>query len=115
MTVDSTTLNDKLTNNAGDVQNFFQGASLNGFANSVSNALDVYTNAGTGAFTVDLSSIASTYDSLTDQIDNFENNYIANQSTILTAMYSKAEIALQQLPAEMDQIQAELGSNSSNS
>ncbi|HEY0309002.1 MAG TPA: flagellar filament capping protein FliD [Acidobacteriaceae bacterium] len=115
LTVDSTTLNDKLTNNASDVQIFFQGASLNGFANSASTALDVYTDAGTGAFTVDLSSIASTYDSLTDQINDFEDNYIANQSTILTAMYSKAEIALQQLPTEMDQIKTELGTNSSNS
>jgi flagellar hook-associated protein 2 len=115
LSVDSTTLSDALTNNASDVQSFFQGASLNGFASSVSTALDAYTNAGTGAFTVDLSSIASSYNSLTDQINNYEDNYISNQSTILTAMYSKAEVALQQLPTELDQIKAELGDNSSSS
>jgi len=111
LTLDSSTLSAMLTNNAADVQNFFQGASLNGFASSMNSQLDEYTNPSNGAFTVDLNSIQSTNDALTTQINDFETDYIANQKTILTAMYSQAEIALQELPTEMAQIQAELGQN----
>ena len=113
LTVDSTTLANELANNPTDVQNFFQGASLNGFANSMTNALSNITDASNGAFTVDLKSIATSSADITAQISSFETDYIANQQTILTAMYSAAEIALQDLPTEMAQIQAELGNSTS--
>jgi flagellar hook-associated protein 2 len=115
LAVDSTTLDNALTNNPVDVQNFFEGASLNGFANSLSTSLNSLTDPANGAFTVDLSSISTTNTDLTSEINDFETNYIANQQTVLTAMYSSAEIALQQLPQEMQQIQAELGNNSNGS
>ena len=51
---------------------------------------------------------------LQSQVNDFESGYIASQQTVLTAMYSKAEIALQQLPEEMQQIQGELGNNSNS-
>ena len=111
LSVDSTTLDNALTNNPADVQNFFEGASLNGFANSMNNALNTYTDSADGAFTVDLSGISATNADLTSQINNFETSYIAAQQTSLTAMYSAAEIALQQLPTEMAQINAELGNS----
>jgi len=114
LSVDSTTLSAALTNNASDVQNFFEGSSLNGFANSVYSALNTYTNAGNGAFQVDLSSIATENTDLTSQINDFENGYIATQTTILTADYTSAEVALQQLPEEMQQLNSELGFNSSS-
>jgi flagellar hook-associated protein 2 len=114
LTVDSTTLNNALMNSPTDVQNFFEGSALNGFANSFYNSLNTFTSPAEGAFEVDLSSISTTSAALTTQINNFETNYIAAQQTILTAMYSKAEIALQQLPTEMAQINAELGNNTSN-
>jgi flagellar hook-associated protein 2 len=113
LTVDSTALDNALTNDPTDVQNFFEGASLNGFANSMNSSLTNFTDPSDGAFTVDLSSISSTSADLTAQISDFETNYIANQQTVLTAMYSAAEIALQQLPTEMAQIQAELGNSPS--
>jgi flagellar hook-associated protein 2 len=109
LSVDSPTLNSVLTNNSSDVQSFFEGAALNGFANSVNNALTSFTQPANGAFTVDLSGISATNAGLATQISNFETNYIANQQTLLTAMYSSAEVALQQLPAQLAQIQAELG------
>jgi flagellar hook-associated protein 2 len=115
LAVDSSTLENALTNNPTDVQNFFEGASLNGFANSLSNALNTYTDPGNGAFTVDLSSISTQSSDLTSEINDFEANYIANQQTILTAEYSSAEIALQQLPQQMQQLNSELGFNSSSS
>ncbi len=115
LSVDSATLNNALTNNAGDVQNFFEGSALNGFANSVNNALTSFTQPANGAFTVDLSGFTATYTNLTTEINNFETNYIAAQQTRLTAMFSAAEIALQQLPQQLAQIQAELGVTPSKS
>ena len=109
LSVDSATLNNAITNNPTDVQNFFEGTSLNGFANSAYNALNAFTNPANGSFEVDLSSIATTNSDLTSQINDFETNYIASQQTILTAEYSQAETALQQLPAEMAQLNALLG------
>jgi len=115
LSVDTSTLDSALTNDPGDVQNFFQGPTLNGFANSMTNALTTYTEPANGAFTVDLAGISSSNADLTSEINSFETNYIANQQTVLTAEYSSAEVALQQLPAEMANIQAELGNNGSKS
>jgi len=113
LSVNSATLNNALANNPSDVQTFFEGASLNGFANSVNNSLNTFTDPANGAFTVDLSSISASSASLTSQINNFETGYIASQQTSLTAMYSAAEIALQQLPQQMAQLNAELGNSPS--
>jgi flagellar hook-associated protein 2 len=109
LSVDSATLNSALISNPSDVQNFFEGPALNGFANSVNNAISAFTQPASGAFTVDLRGFNTSYNDLTTQISNFETNYIANQQTKLTAMYSQAEVALQQLPAQLAQIQAMLG------
>jgi flagellar hook-associated protein 2 len=109
LSVDSATLNNALTNNPSDVQNFFEGTALNGFANSVYTTLNAYTSPANGAFKVDLSSIAATNTSLTSQINDFETGYIANQQTVLTAEYSQAETALQGLSTKMAQINALLG------
>ncbi len=115
LSVDSTTLDNALTNDPTDVQNFFEGAALNGFANSVYTSLNSFTNAGNGAFKVDLSSIATENTDLSTEISDFETNYITPQQTLLTADFSQAEIALQQLPEEMAQLNSELGFNSNGS
>ncbi len=109
LSVDSATLNNALTNNSSDVQNFFEGPALNGFANSMYNALNAFTSPANGAFKVDLSSIASENADLTSQINDFETGYIASQQTILTNEFSQAEIALQQLPQQMAQLNVLLG------
>jgi flagellar hook-associated protein 2 len=109
LSVDSTTLDNALTNNPTDVQNFFEGAALNGFASSLGNTLNTYTEPANGAFTVDLNSMSTESSNLTSEINNFETGYIANQQTILTAEYSSAEIALQQLPQQMEELNSELG------
>jgi flagellar hook-associated protein 2 len=115
LSVDATTLNNAITNNPTDVQNFFEGPALNGFASSFSTSLNTYTDPANGAFTVDLHSISSESQSITSEINNFETNYISAQQTILTAEYSSAEVALQQLPEEMQQLNSELGFNNSGS
>jgi flagellar hook-associated protein 2 len=116
LSVDSTTLDNVLTNNPTDVQNFFEGASLNGFANSLYNTLNTFSEPAKGAFSVDLSSISASSAALTSQINDFETGYIASQQTTLTADFTEAEVALQQLPQEMQELNSELGftNNSSN-
>jgi flagellar hook-associated protein 2 len=96
------------------VQNFFQGAALNGFAEQFSSAIGQFNGPATGAITKELQNLTQQYSDLQSEVNDYESGYIASQQTVLTAMYSKAEIALQQLPAEMQQIQSELGNNSNS-
>jgi flagellar hook-associated protein 2 len=98
----------------GAVQNFFQGTALNGFAQQFSSAIGQFNDPATGAITTEIQNLTQQYSDLQSQVNDYESGYIASQQTVLTAMYSKAEIALQQLPAEMQEIQSELGNNSSS-
>jgi flagellar hook-associated protein 2 len=113
LTVDSGALNSALSNNFTVVQNFFQGTALNGFANSLDQQLTSFISPADGAFTLDLQSIGTENTALQDDINNFQSNVIAPLKTQLQAEYSQAEIALQQLPDELKNIDAELGLNSS--
>jgi len=115
LTVDSSTLNSALQNNFSDVQTFFQGTAFNGFANSLDQQLTSFTSPADGAFTVDLQNISSENSGLQTDINNFQNNYITPLKTQLNAEYSQAEILLQQLPEEMQQINTELGENNKSS
>jgi flagellar hook-associated protein 2 len=114
LTLDSATLQSALQNNYSDVQNFFQGSALNGFANSLDQQLTSFISPANGAFTVDLQSINSAYTTLQNDITNFETNYITPLKAQLQSDYSQAEILLQQLPQEMAQINTELGNNNNN-
>jgi len=115
LSVDASALQSSLQNNFGDVQSFFQGTSMNGFANSLDAQLTSFTSPGDGAFTVDLQSMNSQYSDLQNSINNFETNYITPLKAQLQSEYSQAEILLQQLPAEMQQINTELGLNNTKS
>jgi len=115
LTLNSATLTNALQNNFGDVQNFLQGTSLNGFANTLDQQLTTYISPADGAFTVDLQSISTEESGLQTDISNFETNYITPLKAQLQSEYSQAEILLQQLPTEMQQINTELGLNNNNS
>jgi flagellar hook-associated protein 2 len=115
LSVDSTTLNNALTNNPTDVQNFFEGTALNGFANTAYNSINAFTDSADGAFTVDLKSISSASSAITTEINNFESGYIASQTKILTSEYTSAEVALQELPQETAELNSELGFTSKSS
>lgn len=112
LSLNTTTLNSAITSNASAVQNFFQGTSLNGFAQNLESSLKPYTNAANGSIALGITSLNTTYTNLQSQVDDYESGYIASQKTVLTAMYSKAEIALQSLPTTLKQLQAELTNNS---
>ena len=114
LSLDTDTLNSAVTSNSSAVATFFQGASSNGFAASVTNTLDTYTDSTQGAFTIDLKSISSEYTDLGNQIDTLEL-YLTSQQTILTAKYNAADIAIQELPQQIKQIQALLNPNSNSS
>jgi flagellar hook-associated protein 2 len=114
LSLDTSTLDSALQNNFSDVQSFFQGTSLNGFANSLDQQLTNFISPAGGAFTVDLQSMNSQITDLQDDINNFETNYITPLKAQLQSEYSQAEIALQELPNQIKQINAELGSNSSS-
>lgn len=109
LTADAATLDGVLANNPSGVQQFMQGSALNGFAATASNALTSFSDPSIGAFTVDINSLNNQNTDLTTQISNFESGYIAQQQTTLTTDFTNAESALQNLPTELAQIQAELG------
>jgi flagellar hook-associated protein 2 len=115
LSLDTETLDNALTTNAGDVQRFLQGSALNGFANNFYSSLNAYTGPADGAFQVDLNSISAQNNDLSSEISDFEANYIAGQQTILTQEFSAAEEALQSLPEQMQQLNAELGFNNNSS
>jgi flagellar hook-associated protein 2 len=115
LSVDTTTLSAALVNNPGDVQNFFEGAALNGFAASMNNALTTFLDPADGAFTLDLQSISSNQTDLTKDINNFETNTITPLQTSLTSDLSSAESALEGLSSQMAQINALLGLTGSKS
>jgi len=108
LTLDSATLNSAIQNNFGAVQSFLQGTSSNGFVNFLNNQLTSLTDPASGAFTVDLQSINSENSDLQNQINNFQP-YLQQQQTLLTNEFNQADIALEQLPTEEAQINAELG------
>jgi len=114
LTLDTSTLNNAVQNNFSAVQSFFQGTASNGFAATVTTQLDTLTDPVSGAFTVDLQSISSENSDLQTQINDFQT-YLNNQTTLLTNEYNQADIALQQLPIEEQQINAELGNTTNNS
>lgn len=115
LAVNSSTLNSALQNNFSGVQSFFQGSALNGFANSLDQQLTSFTDPGDGAFTVDLQSLNTEFTGYQTDVTNFQNNVITPLQTQLQSEYSKAEIALQELPAEIKNIDAELGLNNNSS
>jgi flagellar hook-associated protein 2 len=115
LSLNTTTLDSALSNNYSDVQSFFQGTALNGFASTVDQQLTSFISPADGAFTVDLSSLSTEYNNLQDDINNFQSNVIAPLKVQLQSEYSNAEIALQELPGEIKNIDAELGLNNSSS
>ena len=113
LSVNATLLSSAVQANSAAVTNFFQGSALNGFAASLKTSLATFTDPTQGAFTVDLQSINAEYSDLSDQSKTLEL-YLTTVQTRLTAQYNAADVAIQQLPQKLKQIQALLNPNSSN-
>ena len=112
LSLDTSKLEQAVSQNSSGVQNFFQGTALNGFANTVTSSLATFDDPASGALTADMNSMTQQYNDLQKSVNNFESGYVASQRTVLKTMYSNAEIALQQLPTKMKQLQAQLSNNS---
>jgi flagellar hook-associated protein 2 len=108
LTLNSATLNNAIQNTYSAVQSFLQGTSSNGFVNFLNNQLTSLTDPTNGAFTVDLESINNEIQDLQNQINNFQP-YIQQQQTYLTNEFNQADIALEEIPTEQAQLNAELG------
>jgi flagellar hook-associated protein 2 len=108
LTLNSATLNNAIQNNFAAVQSFLQGTSSNGFVNFLNNQLTSLTDPTNGAFTVDLQSLSSENSDLQNQINNFQP-YLQQQQTLLTNEFNQADVALEELPTEEAQLNAELG------
>ncbi len=115
LVLNSQALSQALSTNFQGVVSFFQGSSgAAGYASTLVGTLNSYTDPSQGSFTVDLQSSSNEYKDLASQIDRYEI-YIATQQTLLTQEYNNANIALQQLPEKMKQINALLGNNNNSS
>ena len=116
LTVDSTQLNTALSNDYSGVLNFFQGTS--GFATGLSTQLTQLTDPTQGAFYLDLQGMQSTYNSLQDQINDFQT-YIASQQQMWLTQYTNLNVTLLQWPFQQQEMDAlfgqSIGSSSKNS
>ncbi len=109
LSIDSTKLAGNLQSNFSGVVGFLQGDSSSaGFAGSLKNILNEYTDPVQGAFTVELSSLNNEYLDLGRQV-NTDQVYLSQQQAALTTEYNNANIALQQLPSEIRNTQVLLG------
>jgi flagellar hook-associated protein 2 len=115
LSVNSSTLNNMLQNNFSAVQSFFQGTSGNGFAATLGDQLNGFTNSSTGAFTLDLQSISAENRDLQNEITNFETYTITPLQQSLTSKYDQAEQLLMNMPNQQSQLDAELGNTGSKS
>jgi flagellar hook-associated protein 2 len=106
LSVDSGALNNAISSDFQDVQNFFQSSS--GFGSYVDNQLAQLTDPTQGAFYLDLQSAQNTYQGLQTQISDFET-YLATEQQQWTTQYDQINVMLQEFPLLQEQTDAEVG------
>ncbi|HUN90340.1 MAG TPA: flagellar filament capping protein FliD [Terriglobales bacterium] len=107
LSLDSSILNNALSSNFSDVQNFLQNTG-NGFASNLSDLLTSLTDPTNGPISVDLKGINATETSLNDSINNMNANMAILRQQLVDQL-TQASNALQELPLEEEQIAADLG------
>ena len=112
LSVDNTTLDNAAQNNASDLQQFMQAS--NGFAATLQNSLNTMTDPTTGPLTVDTNNLKSTYTDLQNQINDIETQ-ITSQHSNLVQQYSALNALLEDYPAQLQQVDTELGLNTPSS
>lgn len=106
LTVDNSKLSSAVSSNYSAVQNLFQNATTS-FSRNFTNVITGLTSPSSGILTLDTQSIQSTAQSLTRQLASLQSA-LAAQQVILTAVYSKVNATLQQLPLLQSQITQQL-------
>ncbi len=116
--INSSVLNDALTNHYSDFQNFFQSASPLGFGQYMGTMLLQATDPTEGVVALDISGLQNTSTDLTNQINDFEARMAMVQDQ-LTTQYSNLNALLEEYPSQMAQINSQLsslpGASTSNS
>jgi flagellar hook-associated protein 2 len=112
LTVDNSTLSAAAQNNSSDLQQFMQAS--NGFATNLQSSLTTLTAPATGALTVDSANLQNTYTDLQGQINDIETQITSQHSNLVT-QYSALNALLEDYPSQLQQINEELGINTSSS
>jgi flagellar hook-associated protein 2 len=107
LTVDNSTLSDKLTADPAAFLNFFQNSST-GFAHNFSADLTKLTSSVDGVLSLDLAQNSTAQSSLTDQINSF-NDRLASQRKQLIAEFSQVNAALESYPYLLAELNAAMG------
>jgi flagellar hook-associated protein 2 len=109
LTVDTSTLSAALQNNASAVLNFFQNSGGTGFANNFNADLTNLTDATQGILNLDIQQNKSEQQSLTDQINNFQDRLTAQQRQ-LTTQFSQVNAVLEAYPYLLAEVTNQLDS-----
>jgi len=105
--MNSTALDDVLTNHYSDFQNFFQSTDKGSFGQTVGSMLLQITDPTQGTVSADITAEQAIGKSLTQQISDFEDHMAAVQQQ-LTSQYSLLNVLLQQYPSQMSEISSQL-------
>lgn len=112
LSLNTSTLNNTLTNNFASLANFFQGSES--FGEALGTSMTALNDPITGSIALDLNGLKTTNQDLTNHINDFEARLTAQQQTLIT-QYSQINAQLQSLPSLQSQLTAELDSLSSYS
>lgn len=108
LTINSSTLNNTLTNNFPALANFFQGGA-GSFGAALGQSMTALNDPITGFLALDLSGLKTTNQDLTNQISDFEARLTAQQQFLIN-QYSQINAQLQSLPSLQSQLTGELDS-----
>jgi flagellar hook-associated protein 2 len=109
LAVNSGTLATALQSNPAAIQSFFQATTTGSFGANLTSALNNVANPITGAVATDITGLAQSQTSITQQISDFQAQ-LATQTTQLTQEYVQVDTTLQELPELLDQINQQLSS-----
>jgi flagellar hook-associated protein 2 len=107
--VNSTVLNDALSNHYQDFQNFFQSLTPQGFGNFFGNQMMQLTDPTQGPIALAVTGLQQTNQSLNNDINDFEVRMTSMQQE-LTQQYSALNATLVEYPMLMQQIASQLSS-----
>jgi flagellar hook-associated protein 2 len=107
LTIDNTQLNDTFTTNPGAFQNFFQNASVTGFANNFASDLTNLTDPTQGLLNIDAAENKTQQQALGIQITNLQDRLTAQQKQ-LTTQYAQVNATLEAYPVLLQEVTAEL-------
>ncbi|HUK48327.1 MAG TPA: flagellar filament capping protein FliD [Terriglobales bacterium] len=108
LSLDPTQLSAALTSDPADVLNFFQNASLTGFANNFSNDLQNLTDPTLGVLNMDLSENQQEQSDLSDTISDLQDQMSTQQQQLLNE-FSQVNALLEAYPYQLEAIDLQLG------